>query len=78
MATEHLVPLTTPEPVASDLMPLQVCSDLLRETEHPAAVTTLWRWIQKHQIPVVRRGGKCFVSFSDILEAHRDEVAKRD
>lgn len=78
MAIEHLVPLTTPEPVAGDLMPLQVCSDLLKRTGHPASVTTLWRWIQLHEIHVVRRGGKCFVSFSDILEAHRDEVAKRD
>lgn len=77
MAIEHLASVT-PHPPVSDLTSIQACSDLLRRTGHPASVTTLWRWIHKHEIGVVYRGGKAYVSYSDILETHRDEVAKRD
>lgn len=77
MAIEHLASVT-PHPVASDLTSLQACSDLLKQSGHPASVTTLRRWIEEHRIDTVRRGRADYVSFSDILEVHRDEVAKRD
>lgn len=78
MAIEHLAPHAPPKPIPSDLICLDECLDLLRETGHPKSKSTLWRWIQKRQIPVVSRGGKCYVSFSDILEAHRDAVENGD
>ena len=61
----------------SDLMPLQACSDLLAPTGHPASVSTLRRWIKAHGLHVERFDRTDYVSYSDVLEAHRDEVHKR-
>ncbi|MFD8469033.1 hypothetical protein ACFV10_28495 [Streptomyces cyaneofuscatus] len=79
MAIEHLVPLPAP----NDLMPLQVISDFLKETGHPASVSTIRRWIAAEDLPTVRRrsaGGwrRDYVSYSDILMAHRDWVAAKE
>lgn len=75
MAIEHLVPAPAP----NDLMPLQAICDLLAQTGHPASVSTIRRWITTESLPTVRRrstGGwrRDYVSYSDILMAHRDWV----
>lgn len=79
MAISHLIPA----PATNDLMPLQDIADLLGQTGHPASVSTIRRWIAAEDLPTVRKrsaGGwrKDYVSYSDILLAHRDWVeAKR-
>ncbi|WP_030186556.1 hypothetical protein [Streptomyces capuensis] len=61
----------------SDMTSLQACSDLLRPTGHPASVSTLRRWIRAHGLRTERFDRTDYVSYSDILEVHRDEVLKR-
>ncbi|MGW5529469.1 hypothetical protein [Streptomyces xanthochromogenes] len=75
MSIDTLVPQVS----ASDLLSLQEISELLRPTGYPASVTTLRRWISRHDIPTERRGRAYCASFSDILMVHKQEVlAKRD
>ncbi|MFD4795931.1 MerR family transcriptional regulator [Streptomyces anulatus] len=78
MAIEHLVP----HPAPNDYLPLQEISDLLGQTGHPASVSTIRRWIAAEDLPTVRRrspGGwrRDYVSYSDILMAHRDWVCAK-
>ncbi|MFE9461634.1 hypothetical protein ACIG0A_32985 [Streptomyces californicus] len=78
MAIEHLIPAPAP----NDLMPLQDIAELLGQTGHPASVSTIRRWIAAEDLPTVRRrsaGGwrRDYVSYSDILMAHRDWVLAR-
>lgn len=70
MAISHVV-------ADSDLISLQEAEALLRDTGHPASVSTIKRWVKRHGIEVQRIGRADHVSFSDLLEAHRDEVARR-
>lgn len=78
MAIEHLASVT-PHPATSDLVSLRACSELLKKTRRPASITTLRAWIEKYGIKTVRRNrGKVYVSYSDILEAHRKEYTGRN
>ncbi|MFD7855227.1 hypothetical protein ACFV6B_13205 [Streptomyces microflavus] len=75
MAIEHLIPAPAP----NDLMPLQAICDLLAQTGHPASVSTIRRWIADEDLPTIRRRSskgwrRDYVSYSDILMAHRDWV----
>ena len=72
------IPTLNPYAATSDMMSLQECRDLLRQTGHPKSITTLRRWIDEHGVIRERHGRKVYVSFSDILEVHRDEVLARD
>ncbi|WP_093803936.1 hypothetical protein [Streptomyces sp. Wb2n-11] len=74
------IPSLTPYVAPDDMISLEDCSDLLRQTGHSRSLTTLRRWIAEHpdMCSERRRGGKIYVSFSDILVVHRDEVRRRD
>lgn len=69
MATATLTP--------DDMVSLAEASALLRETGHPASVTTLTRWLRDAGTPLVRRGRAHQVSFSDVLVVHAARVAER-
>lgn len=60
----------------ADLTTLKEASALLRETPHPASISKLRRWIDRYGIAVKRSGKTDYVSFSDILEAQRDEAVR--
>ncbi|MFE6126685.1 hypothetical protein ACFQ6Q_00210 [Streptomyces sp. NPDC056437] len=72
MAIEYAVPHTA----ASDMMTLKEIASLLQETDHGKSVTTLKTWIKDRQIHTERRGRRkvTYVSYSRILEVHRDVV----
>lgn len=78
MAIETLFTTSPYRSHTSDMRPLQEISDLLKETGHPASVSTLRRWIVKHGLRTLRRGRADCASFTAILQVHRDEVAARD
>lgn len=71
----------TPHSAPTDLMPLQEIQDLLRETGHPVSVSTIRRWATAGDFHTERRrsrqGRRDYVSFSDVLMAHREWVAGR-
>lgn len=61
-----------------EMFTVKECAALFRETGQTAEETTLNRWIDKHKIRVQRDGRARLVSFTAMLQVHRDEVAKRD
>lgn len=60
----------------ADLTTLKEAVALLRDTPHPTSVSNMRRWIQRYDIAVTRCGKTDYVSFSDVLEAQRDEVIR--
>jgi hypothetical protein len=63
----------------SDMVTLKECSALFKRTGHPAAVTTLRGWLERHpEVKPVRSGRKDWVSYTAMLRVHRDEIALRD
>lgn len=81
MAIEHLIPAPAP----NDLMSLPMVYDLLRQTGHPASKQTICRWIERAEARgeamyterrrfAGYRRSYVYVSYSDILMAHRDWV----
>ena len=78
MAIENLV-TTGPYPShTSDLTTLQEVSDLLKETGRPVSRTTLRRWIAEYVLRTMKRGRADCVSFTAILQVHRDKQAAAD
>ncbi|MDX2658316.1 helix-turn-helix domain-containing protein [Streptomyces scabiei] len=72
---------TSPAPAHSDLVTVEEAVELFRETPHPVSVTTLKRWIRKHRLSVTPEpwpGRANRVSYSDLLEVHRDEIGRRE
>lgn len=61
-----------------DLVTVKECAALFRETGQTAEETTLNRWIAKRGVRTERDGRARLVSFSEMLQVHRDEIAKRD
>ncbi|MEU1078223.1 MULTISPECIES: hypothetical protein [unclassified Streptomyces] len=72
MSIEPLAPA-----VPSDLTSLKDCAELLKPTGHPVHLTTLRRWLRRHGVKTVKFNGQVYVSFSDVLEVHRDEVRRQ-
>jgi hypothetical protein len=72
------VAATHPAPAADDLISLEEGVALLRETPYPRSASTIKRWIKRYGIDVVRIGRVDHISFTDLLEAHRDEIYRRD
>ncbi|MFE4915892.1 hypothetical protein ACFRCX_30785 [Streptomyces sp. NPDC056652] len=73
MAAQSISPYT-------DMVTLDECLDLFSETGHGASKSTLRRWIAEYDLATERQGarGKVAVSFTEILQVHRDEIAKRN
>ncbi|MFD3516297.1 hypothetical protein [Streptomyces sp. NPDC058657] len=76
MAIYHSVPAAAPH--IRDLVTLNEAVALFGETGRPAAKSTLRSWITKRGICTQRSGGRVLVSYSDLLEAHRDAQLSRD
>lgn len=70
MTTHYPAPSSVPR--IRDLVTLEEAVVLFRETGRPAPKTTIRRWITKRRITTQRSGGRVLVSYSDLLEAHRD------
>lgn len=66
----------TPQPATSDLVTVKEAVLLLQDTPYPVSESTIKRWIRRHQMTVKRPRGVIHVSFSDVLEVHRDEYAR--
>lgn len=75
MAVTTLSPYTAP----GDMLDVKEICGLLKDTGHPVSPTTVHRWIGLYEFPVERCGPKrsVHVSFSDILMAHQEAVARR-
>ncbi|MGW0948473.1 hypothetical protein ACWD4O_38785 [Streptomyces sp. NPDC002623] len=72
MAATHYSPL----PVEiDDPVTYEEASALLAQTDHKAPVNTLRRWVQEADLKTVKCGRRVYVSWSDILEVHRDRTA---
>lgn len=61
---------------ADDLVTLKEASALTLGTPRPASVATIRRWIVRYGIAKTREGLVDKVSYSDILEAQRDEAIR--
>jgi hypothetical protein len=72
MAATHYSPLPAE---IDDPVTYEEASALLAETGHKAPVNTLRRWVQEAGLQTVKVGRKVYVSWSDILEIHRDRTA---
>ncbi|MDK0525051.1 hypothetical protein [Streptomyces sp. ML-6] len=73
MAIQSIVPYT----VAGDMMTLEEISTQLKTTGHPASVSTIRRWIERDGLRTERYRRRDYVSYSDILLAHQEAVARR-
>ncbi|WP_329203824.1 hypothetical protein [Streptomyces sp. NBC_01435] len=74
MATQTI----NPYPVASDMMTLDDIRDQLKDTGHPVTTDLIKRWIQEQDLYIERYRRDVYVSYSDILMAHQEYVARKD
>lgn len=74
------IPAAPPQvtPVPGDLVTLKEGIALTRDTPHPInSLSTMNRLLDRHSVRRWRRGRADYVSFSDLLEAQRDDAASR-
>lgn len=64
----------TPYPVASDMTELEEIREQLKDTGYPVSLDTIKAWIQDQDLYTERYRRKTYVSYSDILLAHREAV----
>lgn len=67
-------------PHYDDMVTLKQLVTLLEKTGHPKSETTLRAWIARWDVPTERRGrsDRVWVSYTRMLQIHRDDVMKRD
>jgi hypothetical protein len=65
-------------PDDSDWVTPQEAAELFSGTPYPVSVSTIKRWVRRHQLDTVMIGSAKAASYSDLLEIHRDEVVRRD
>jgi transposase-like protein len=63
--------------IDDDLVTLQEGVELLRLTGRPVSHSTLKRWVIRYRLSTKRIRGTDHVSYSDLLEVHRDEMNAR-
>ena len=63
--------------IAADETKLADAVELLAETPHPIAISTLERQCRKRGVVLVRHGRANYASWTEILKVHRDWVASR-
>ncbi|MFI2620444.1 hypothetical protein [Streptomyces sp. NPDC018584] len=73
MAIQHLVPAET-EP--TDLISYEEAEALFKDTPYPVSERTVKRWVGRHRLHIKRRGRTPYVSFSELLQIHRDMAAR--
>jgi hypothetical protein len=69
------VPIPEPLAVPSDLVTVQEGVLLLKDTPYPVSESTVRRWIPRHQMFVRQFRRRHYISFTQLLIAHRDEYA---
>ena len=74
MAIQTIVPY----PVASDMLSVEEIRDQLKDTGYPVTTDDIKRWIQEQDLYVEKYRRKVFVSYSDILMAHKENVLDAD
>lgn len=70
------IDLIVPYSVASDMMSLQDIRDQLAETGHPVTLDDISGWIEADGLYTERYRRRTYVSYSDILMAHQEYVAR--
>ncbi|WP_399559192.1 hypothetical protein OH809_45305 (plasmid) [Streptomyces sp. NBC_00873] len=73
MAIQTIVPYS----VASDMTELDDIRDQLKDTGHPVATTDIERWIREQDLYTEKYRHRVYVSYSDILMAHKDWIADK-
>ncbi|MEU5043229.1 hypothetical protein [Streptomyces griseorubiginosus] len=78
MAATHYNPLPQPDRI-EDPVTYEEAACLFARTEHPAPVSTLRRYVREDGLATERVGPKRVVrvSWSDLLEAHRERTAAK-
>lgn len=66
--------VVVPYPVASDMMTLQDIREQLAQTGQPVTLDDLQAWIEADGLYTERYRRRTYVSYSDILMAHREYV----
>ncbi|MFF2731734.1 hypothetical protein ACFVS9_27985 [Streptomyces sp. NPDC058008] len=66
-----------PYSVASDMMTLQDVRGQLAETGYPVTLDDIAGWIEADGLYTEHYRRKVYVSYSDILMAHGDRVARK-
>ncbi|MFW3477402.1 hypothetical protein [Streptomyces microflavus] len=61
-----------PYPVASDMMQVDEIREQLSDTGYPVTVDLIKRWIRDQGLYTEKYRGRTYVSYSDILMAHKD------
>lgn len=69
------VTVINPYPVANDMMEIDDIVDQLQATGHPVTSKLVKAWIKAEDLYTERYRGDVYVSFSDILMAHKEWVA---
>ena len=64
--------------IATDEIRLKDAVDLLAETGHPVALSTLERLCRRHGVTMVKDGRANAASWSELLKLHRDWVLARN
>lgn len=72
MAATHLSPYPAE---IEDPVTYEEASALFARTGHPAAKTTLRRYVKEDGLDTVKAGRTVYVSWSDLLEAHARRTA---
>lgn len=70
MAIQTIVPYS----VASDMLTLEEIRDQLKDTGYPVTTDDIKRWIQEQDLYTEKYRRKVYVSYSDILMAHKEFV----
>ena len=76
MAATHYSPLPDEDEIA-DPVTYQVASTWFAQAGHPASVETIRRWVREEKLGKVRIRRTDYVSWSDLLEVHRDRTAAK-
>jgi hypothetical protein len=64
--------------IAADEIKLAEAVQLLRETPHPIALSTLERLCRRNGVPLVKYGRANHASWSKLLQLHRDWVLAKN
>ncbi|MFF8544759.1 hypothetical protein ACF060_31235 [Streptomyces werraensis] len=72
MAATHLSPFTG---AIADGVTYKEAVALFKRTGHPAPEGTLRNWVKEDKLATEKVGGKVYVSWSDLLEAHLKRTA---
>ena len=70
MAIQTIVPYS----VASDMLTLEEIRDQLKDTGYPVTTDDIKRWIQEQDLYTEKYRRKVYVSYSEILMAHKELV----